>query len=321
MPHREICFAILAHDNRAILDEQIARIRHLTPGADVVVYNGGDHLDTTGLDADVCPTSRRLTYTNLGRFHGEVMRWLATTGRTPGYLVTLDRDAELVKAELGSYLRRVMSRSAYMGVRFHKGLPGWQDIPLVRRARWKWQERWKHLLMCDEPYHSFNAVQVFGGEYVEKVAALPQLQEILDRASVSRLRGMEEIIYATLAVSLECRPVCNPSEAVIQLRWFRIQELMELLCDARIYWIHRISMSSQASDRRLINDYFAGRLRPLAEYDDRHARSDFLSRLKTHAERFCRRRGLDIYTAILPEVPRSYRKAAHLSIGARRSAS
>jgi len=308
MRHAEICFAILAHDNRSILDEQISRIRELTPGADVVVYNGGVHLNTSGLDADVCPTSRRLTYTNLGRFHGEIMRWLTETRRVPDYLITLDRDAELVRADVGAFLQRAMRGSAYMGVRFHTGLPGWQDVPLVRRARWKWQERWKALLMRDEPYHSFNAVQVFGGEYVEKLAALPQLTEIMDRAHVSRLRGLEEIIYATLAVSMDCRPVCNPSEAAIQLRWFRVRELVSLLHDESTYWIHRVSMRADASDRRLLKDFFAGRLRPMAEYDETHARTRLRNRLGTHAERFLRRRGLDIYTAVLPEMPRSYRE-------------
>jgi hypothetical protein len=168
MSSPDLCVAILANNNRPMLDESVRVVRQLEPDASVVVFNGGgDRLNTTGLDADVCPASRRLRYTNLWPFQAELMRWLASEGRAPRFLVTMDSDALQIRGGLAETLREKMPDSACMGVRFHRGLPGWKDTPLVRRARWKRQEGWARLLESEEVYHSFNAVQVYGSENVE----------------------------------------------------------------------------------------------------------------------------------------------------------
>lgn len=311
MSSPDVCVAILAHNNRPMLDESVRTVRKLEPDASVVVFNGGgDRLDTTGLDADVCPASRRLRYTNLGPFQAEVMRWLVSADRVPRFLVTMDSDALQIRGGLAESLPRRMPDSAYMGVRFHRGLPGWKDTPLVRRARWKWQEGWARLLESEEVYHSFNAVQVYGAEYVERLARLPQLDEIIARSEVSRLRGLEEMIYPTLAVAMGCRPVQNPGGRAVQLRWHGAAELLGYLDDEDVHWVHRVSMDADASDRRLLKDAEAGTLRPAGEYADTHTREDLLSRLSIHTERFFRRRKLDLLTAVLPEIPRQHREHA-----------
>lgn len=304
MPTPRICFAILAHNNRPVLEDLIANVRTAVPGQEIVVYNGGADFDLTGLDVEVCPTSRSLRYSSLARFHAEVMTWLAGRERTPEYVVTLEPDMMILRRGFADFLDHTMRDAAYMGTRFHEVAPGWWDNPIGRRARWKWAEGWRDLIGTPGPCHAFGPGQIFRREYVEKLVALPQLDRIIARSEVTRLRAIEEIIYPSLAAGLDCRPVSNPGSRAITLKWYPPARIADFLADDSVFLAHRVSADLGASDRRMIHDALAGRLGPLSSYDARHVPSDPWSRTKILTERFFRRRKLDITTALLPEIPR-----------------
>jgi hypothetical protein len=304
MATARICFAILAHNDRPGLEDMITNIRTAAPDEEIVIYNGGSGFDLDGLDVEVCPTSRQLRYSRMTRFHAETMTWLAGRPRLPEYVVTLEPDMMLARRGFASYLDAVMGDAAYLGTRFHQVEQGWWDNPIGRRARWKWAEGWRDLIGTPGPHHSFNPGQVFRREYVEKLAALPQLDQIIARADASRLRALEEVIYPSLAVAMDCRPMANPGSRAITLKWYPPARIADFIADESVFLVHRVSTDLGSADRRMIHDALAGRLGPLSDYDARHVPSDPWSRTKILTERFFRRRWLDVTTALLPEVRR-----------------
>lgn len=286
-------------------------LRQAGPQADIVVYNsGGESFDLSGLEADVCPASRPLRYGRIIRFFPDIARWLVDVDRVPDYLILLEIDMMLIKHGFGDHLARVMGDAAYLGVGFHKVRPGWADNPIGRRARWKWHEGWRDLLGVPGPYHSYNPGQVFGREYLHKLARLPQLDDILARAEVSRLNALEEIIYPSLAIGMGCRGLADPGSHALTLRWYRPDELLEFVADPSVFLVHRVSTSPDAADRRLLDDALAGQLRPAEQYDARHVPDDPWRRAKILAERFTRRRWLDLTIGLRPEVPADFAAAA-----------
>lgn len=313
MPEPRICFAILAHNNRPLLEDLIANVRAAAPDEDIVVYNSGAEFDLSGLDVEICPTSSPLGYGKLTRFHAEVMTWLSGRGRLPRYMVTLEPDMMVVRRGFANFLDHTMRDAAYMGTRFHRVPPGWWVNPIGRRARWKWSAGWQDLTGTPEPCHSFGPGQIFGREYIEKLVALPQLDQIIARSEVTRLDIIEEIVYPSLAAGMHCRPMSNPGSQAITLKWYPPARIAGFLSDESVFLMHRVSTDLGAADRRMIRDGLAGRLGPLSSYDARHVPSDPWSQVKLHSERFYRRRKLDITTALLPEVPR--RLAKRVDVG------
>ncbi|GAA2682972.1 MULTISPECIES: hypothetical protein [Actinosynnema] len=303
----KLCFVSCVNTNRPLVELLVRNLRQAAPGHDVVLYNGGGpEFDLSGIGVDVNPRSRKMRYSYLTGMLADTARWLVETSRVPDYLVLVEPDMMLIKPGLAEHLDRIMGDASYLGANFHKVRPGWADNPIGRRARWKWDEGWRDLTGSPAPYHSFNPGQIFGREYVEKLAALPHLDRIVARAEASRLEVLEEILYPTLAVSMGCRALSNPGSHALTLRWYAPTELQEFLEDDSVYLVHRVSGDPGAGDRRMIQDSLDGRLRPVAEYDDAHVPSDLRRRTKILAERFVRRRKLDLIAKFRSEVPRSF---------------
>ncbi|WP_306747982.1 hypothetical protein [Saccharothrix yanglingensis] len=302
-----LCFLACVNTNRPLVELLLDNLRQAAPGHDVVLYNGGGpEFDLTGIGADVNPYSRRLRYSYLTRLLAETARWLTETSRVPDYLVLVEPDMMLIKPGFAEYLGRIMGDAAYLGAHFHKVRPGWADNPIGRRARWKWHEGWRDLTGSPSPYHSFSPGQVFGREYVEKLAALPQLDRIVERAEASRLQVLEEVVYPTLAVSMGCRALANPGSHALTLRWYAPDELQEFLDDDSVYLVHRVSGDPRAGDRRMIQDSLDGRLQPPDRYDAAHVPSGPWQRARILTERFVRRRRLDLVAALADEVPKGF---------------
>jgi hypothetical protein len=296
-----VCFAILAHNNRPCLEDLRLNLRVAAPEADVVVFNSGTDLDLTGFDADVCPTSSPLVYNGIVRVPTHIMRWLVETDRVPDYLVTLEPDMMLMRRGFPDFLGKVMGDSAYMGTRYHEVPSGWWENPIGKRARWKWSEGWRDLIGTPGPSHSFGPGQIFGREYINKLVALPHLDKIIERAEATRLSAIEEIIYPSLAAAMDCRPIPNPGSDALTLRWYPPHELRRFLTDESAFLVHRVSTDPEAADRRLIHDWLDGRTEG-RQYDSRHV-PGLWHKTKIIAERYQRRRWLDIKTVLLPEVP------------------
>ncbi len=265
----KLCFALLAHNKPDCLADLVANIRHFAPGSDIVLFNGGrDPNLADGLGIDVCPYSRPLEYERVARFHYEVMRWLAEERRTYDFLVTLDSDVLLIKPGLDAYLSRVMQDSAYMAVLFRQ-MPPWTPRTTGRRFNYKWEGIWQPLFGTRYPYGAFNPGQVFRHDYAARLLQFPQLEELLTRIDQSSLRDLEEMVWATMAVTLGCKPRNFPYPVASAVRYLERHSPLELqrwVLDPNVYFVHPITMTMDAPDRRLVRELSQGRAPDYAAY-------------------------------------------------------
>lgn len=242
--------AVLAHAHRDAVADLVDSVRTYLPDAGVVVYNGGtDPGLTAGLDVENCSYSRPLRLGNLVPFHWGVMRWLADNGVDYDFLVTVDWDVLFVREGLGAHLERTMEHSAFMGAGYLVVAPEYPEWDCARRISYGWDRWWRPLFGTELPSWAFNPGLAFRREYAERARRFDRLPQILARAARSRIYGIEEWVYATLAVSLECNPIRNPGSAALQNRHLSAAELDAGLADPDVFVMHKIGRALDAPDR------------------------------------------------------------------------
>ncbi|MFN8473400.1 MAG: hypothetical protein U0822_14515 [Anaerolineae bacterium] len=253
----KLCFAILAHNKPDCLQDLVLNLQTFAPNADIVLFNGGHdpHL-ADGLDIDVCPYSQPFRYTRNERFHYEVMRWLHEEKRDYDFLMTLDNDMLLIKPGLDAYLERVMADHAYMAVLFREITPQLDWVPGQNFLR-KWKTVWQPIFDIPSPYGCFNPGQVFRREYAERLMRFPKLDELLTRMERSSLNTLCEIVWATMAVTLDCDPIRFPQPNQSAIRYLvrhSPDDIRRWLSDPNVYMLHPIVMDMDAPGRRMIRD-------------------------------------------------------------------
>jgi hypothetical protein len=251
--------AVLAHAYRDALEDLLDSLHTYVPEAEVVVFNGGtDPQLTTGLDVPVCPYSRPLRIGNLVPFHWAVMRWLEETGTDYDFLVTVDWDVLFVRGGLAAHLERTMEASAFMGAGYLVAGPWFPEWDCARRINFGWGRWWRPLFGTDFPSWAFNPGLVFRREYVQKALRFEALPRIMARAARSRIYGIEEWIYATLAVSLGCNPIRNPGSSALQNRLLTVTEIRDALDDPAVHVLHKLG-GGGAPERELLRQVRRGR--------------------------------------------------------------
>lgn len=256
-----ICFGLLAHNKPDCLQDLVSNIRAFAPGSDIILFNGGKdpHL-ADGLAIEVCPYSRPLEYERVARYHFELMRWLHEEQRDYEYLVTLDSDVLLIKPGLAAYLDKAMADSAYMSVLFREIDPLDPWVP-GRVFHYKWERIWQPIFGTRYPWGCFNPGQVFRRAYADRLMQFPKLDELLWRIDRSSLHNLEEIVWATMAVTLECQPRCFPypvQRAVRYLQPHTPDDIRYWLSNPNVYFVHPITMDMNAPDRQLIRELKEG---------------------------------------------------------------
>jgi hypothetical protein len=230
----------------------------MVPGAEVALFNGGTdpHL-TDGVNADVCPYSRPLRLGNLVPFHWGIMRWLGQIGQHYDFLLTLDSDMLITRRGLAGYLDRVMADSEFMGAYYRVEHPSSPESKAAARINHGWRRWWQQLFGTGCPSFAVNPGMVFRREYVDKTLRFSMSPAIIKRAARSRIYGIEEFIYPTLAVTLGCNPVSNPGSWGIggertptEIRW--------CLGDTDVFLLHKVRMDLDIPERRIIREIALG---------------------------------------------------------------
>jgi hypothetical protein len=248
-----IHFAVLAHRHEACVADLVLALREANPGCAISIFNGGS--DTSffrNQDVDICPNSMQLGYGNLTGFHIGVMRWLHDSKAEYDALITLDHDVYPLRADMGSYLEKVMSDVGYLGARFRPAVHpadfelGGKTIAQVHDA---WTNRWQPLFGIDQPYWAFNPGQVFTRDTVEKILEFPRLDALFELSIRSKVWAIEEIVYPTLAVAAGAVPADLPGERGLQWANHGPADLVSLAQDPDVYLVHRLTMSLLAPDR------------------------------------------------------------------------
>jgi hypothetical protein len=251
----EICFAILAHNQRACLEDLVLNLRQFAPRSDVVLYNGGrDSSLADGLDLDVCPLSHPLRYEGLAEFHLDVIRWVFEEHRRFDFLITLDSDMLLIKPGIENYLEQTMQASNYMAVEFSE-IPPDTTWTSGRRFHVKWSTIWQPIFGLRYPYGCFNPGQVFGRTYIERLMRFSKLQELRSRVERSHFPFLEEMIFPTLAVVLDCEPRRMPlpdSSAIRFLGLHSPEEIQRYRHNPDVFLIHPVTMDVTAPEREMV---------------------------------------------------------------------
>jgi hypothetical protein len=253
-----VVFAVLAHAHPECLADQVENLAAFAPGSQVVVFNGGRNPNLAAdLPVLTCPYSKPLIHHWLGAFHGLVMQWLAEEALDFEFLVTLDSDMLLLKSGFPEHLRSVMTGSAYVGAHFAEVLP---DTPWRpgRRFHRKWSGAWQQLFDLPHPYRAFNPGQVFGREYVDAFMAWPRRQDLMAAVEQTRLDALEEIVWPTLAASLDLRPMDAPGGRSLQLRRHAPTEIGDYVDDPSTFLLHRVGMTVDAPERVILRRLAAG---------------------------------------------------------------
>src|SRR5439155_6314394 len=116
------------------------------------------------------------------------------------------------------FLTDRMRDAEFMASHFSLAGPGpHADWPQGRRFLSTWGWRWQPLFGTDVAATCINPGMVMRREYVEKVLRFGNLDRLLATAMRSRLYGIEELVYSTLALAVDARPVTNPGGAGIRL--------------------------------------------------------------------------------------------------------
>jgi hypothetical protein len=264
-----LLFALLAHNQRPCLDDLLLNLRDFAPGADVVLFNGGKdtHL-ADGLDIDICPFSRPLRYEGLAGYHLDVMRWLYEERRPFDFLVTLDSDMLLVKPGLEAYLEATMAESSYMATEFSEIPPSTTWRP-GRRFHYKWSSIWQPLFGTENPFGCFNPGQAFGRQYVERLMQFPKLDELRARIERSHLPFLEEMVFPTLAVVLDCAPMRSRIPDQSAIRFLGYQSPAEILGyrdNPDVFLIHPVAMNVDSPERELVRTFRRGQTVDLDEF-------------------------------------------------------
>lgn len=303
-----VCFAILAHNQRPCLDDLLLNVRHFAPNADMVLYNGGKdaHL-ADGLDIDVCPLSHPLRYEGLAEFHFDVMRWVYEQRRSFDFLVTLDSDMLLIKPGLEDYLEVTMRGSSYMAVDFNEILPSTTWKP-GRRFHYKWNSIWQPLLGTRNPFGCFNPGQTFGRQYIERLMEFPRLEELQQRVQRSHLPFLEEMLFPTLAVVLECAPLRArlPDRSAIRFIGYQTPtEIMRYRDDPDVFMIHPVTMEVDSAERKLVRALRSGESVDVAAaqaaFSESHPPLALRKRLRASALGPAMASVKDVYLRLVPE--------------------
>ena len=208
-----ILFAVLAHRDRACLEDLIFNLQAYCPACQVVVYNGGtDEALTTGLERYgvlVFPNSHPIVY-GRSTYLLEVMQWAYSHGLSFDYLINIDSDMLLIKPGLEDYLNRKMQAAEYWGVGLTIapiGTVKWSNEKFFVR---EFDDLWEPLLNSKTIGRVFNPGQVFKRSAVDKLirfvdARKEALSNLLKRTQAFAL---DEVLYASLAYHSGC--LCAP---------------------------------------------------------------------------------------------------------------
>jgi hypothetical protein len=203
---------------------------------------------------EVCPCSHPLRYEGLAQFQLDVFRWLHETAREFDFVITLDSDMLLIKPGIEDFLDSVMANASYMAVEFNE-IPPDTDWKPGQRFHLKWPTIWQPIFGTRYPFGCFNPGQVFGRPYIERLMRFPKLDELRARVERSHFPFLEEMIFPTLAVVLDCEPRRMPlpdQSALRFLGYHSPEEIAGYLRDPNVFMIHPVTMNVSSPERELV---------------------------------------------------------------------
>jgi hypothetical protein len=239
---KKICFAVLVHEKREVVQDLLENIEYFCPNSSVVLYNGGYDPDLCkGLGCAVCPTSKKLEWGKLAQFHLEIMKWLHEIHFPYDYLIILDSDNLFIKKGFEEFIVSEMEGIDFMAVAARVPSNDWGPGKTMKPEWYKWEPifyNFDNILGC------LNAGQVFSNRLVQHILNFDQLDLVEKNILETKTIALEEMIYIMLAKHLGFDPKPYPWDVGCYIRFqlnYTKQEVEELLKkNERSYLVHPI---------------------------------------------------------------------------------
>ncbi|KIL36976.1 hypothetical protein SD71_04575 [Cohnella kolymensis] len=252
-PSVKICFAVLVHNKREVVQDMLDNIRFYCPHSSIVLFNGGSQRDLCdNLGYPVCPASRKLTYGVTAVYLLEVMEWLESINFDYDYLINLDSDALFVREGYENFIEQEMKNSDYMGVDVFVRDRNWYCGEQLKK---EWQ-RWKPLLLTDTFIGAFNVGQVQSRRLVRRLLSWEQFAYLKNNLLHTKAYGIDEIIYVMMADRFGFKPKSYPKEPGLPVRYrphYRYQEIIRIINERlNSFVVHPIKRKMKDEARTLV---------------------------------------------------------------------
>lgn len=254
---KNICFAILVHENREAVKDMLDNIAYFCPNSSIVLFNGGDDLHLCdSLNYLVCPTSRKLEYGITGTYILEVMEWLERIKFDYKYIINLDSDALFAKEGFEQFvIREMMNKNAdYMGVDVRVPRKSWWCGKCIR-PEWK---NWQPLFDSDDFLGCFNVGQIFSKRYVKRLLKYKKFDQFRKTLYHTKVFGIDEIAFVTMARTLGFNPKKYPRQVSRSIRYrphFSCEEIKDYLKNhPKAYLFHPVERDMKNEVRTFIRN-------------------------------------------------------------------
>ncbi len=201
----KLLFVILAHDDRASLDELIANVRMFCPDSRIMVYNSGtDASLTTNLDAEIFSDPRRYGYARIAGFFLDVFERLANTQDEFDAVVNLETDLLFIRRGFERFVENKLQRADYLApnlVRKRRLDAYWRPMRSLRPEF----ETWFEFLGFRYLHGTFSPAQVFSRSYVHTLVEHPAYAELRRLVAANQSFTLQEVLYPTLCDFLGLR--------------------------------------------------------------------------------------------------------------------
>ncbi|MCT8140355.1 hypothetical protein H1D32_23235 [Anaerobacillus sp. CMMVII] len=234
---KKICFALLVHENRELVEQLIANINYYCPNSHIVLYNGGNKPNLCEeLGVQVCPTSKKLKYGNLSSYFFETMEWLDEINLNYDYFINLDSDVLFFRKGYEEFIEEQMKDADYMGVKLRIPDKNWTCGKSFKKDIQRWEP-----FFCTKPFWGvFNVGQVMSKELVKALLEYEKLISLKNALEETDVFGIEEIIFTNLANELGFKMKSYPDdcgEKLIRYRpHFKVKELSKCL-SKKVGWL------------------------------------------------------------------------------------
>ncbi len=251
---KQICFALLVHNNKNVVIDLLNNIKFYCPNSTVVLYNGGDNPDLCkDLGSPVCPTSRKLQYGVTAVYLLETMKWLEDINHDYDYLINLDSDALFVREGYERFIAEQMEDKDYMGVETKPlNYNTYCGIQLKKEF-----SLWKPIFGTRTLYESFNVGQVFSKRLVNRFIESEQFEILLDNLKKTKAFGIDEIVYVSMTKILGFKLNAYPTTTGNSIRYrpyFPLDETFSLLhTNKECYLLHPVHRDMKDETRLFIN--------------------------------------------------------------------
>lgn len=221
----DLLFVILAHADRASLEELVGNVRAFCPDARIMLYNSGANTDL-GRDLDVheFPSPRQCDYARITPFFLDVFEWATRSGDRFDAIVNLETDLLFIRRGYEAFVERHLEQADYLApnlVTRRSLKTRWRPMRSLRPEFKSWFE-----FFGFEYWHgTFSPAQVFSRRYVAALVQHPKYTQLRQLVEQTRSFTLQEVLFPTLTDFLGLRLAGYPERHSTSNRYRPYQAL------------------------------------------------------------------------------------------------